>query len=161
MKTRHQFTRIFFNARGVEPEQLAGEAEKFPGGQLVVKKRKIGDVSQPLARGERLRLDVEAADARVAGRGLDQAGEQFDGRRLAGGVGAEHGKKFAGRDFERHVVDGHEVAEFFHQLVEFNHGLLHSSMRALMSPGSSMRMISPSVLTSTVTGWPSTLVSRR
>src|ERR1035438_9440273 len=159
MKARDQLPGVLFDARGVEPEHLAGEAEKFPRGQLVVKKWKIGHVSQPAARFERLGLHVETADARVAGRGLDEAGEQFHQGRLAGGVGAEQGEKFAAADFERDAIDGREVAEFFHELDEFDHGLLHSSMRALMSPGSSMRKISPSVLTSTVTIRPSTLVS--
>ena len=116
VKARDQFVRVFFDARGVEPEHLAGETEKFPRRQLVVKKRKIRNVSQPPARFQRLRLHVETADPRVAGRGFDQAGEKFHHRRLAGGVGAEQGEKLAALDLERHVVDGHEVAEFFDKL---------------------------------------------
>ena len=156
-----EFAGIFFDACGVELEQLAGEAKKFPRRQLVVKKWKIGNVSHPPPRFERLGLDIEAADSRRAGRGFNQASQQFYRGRLARRIRPEHGKKFAARDFERDIVDGDEVAEIFYKVAEFNHGLPHSSMRALTLPGSSTRKISPRVLMSIRTVWPRKLVSMR
>jgi hypothetical protein len=95
-------------------EKLADEAEKFPRGELVVEKWKIGDVGDfASARFERLRLHVESADTRGAGGRLHQAGEDFQRGGFAGGVGAEHGEKFPARNGQRHVVDRGEVAEIF------------------------------------------------
>ena len=84
--------------------------------------------------------------ARPDGR-LHQAGEDFERGRLAGGVGAEHGEKFAARDGEREVADRDQLAEFFGDAGEFDHGRLHSSIVAVRFSGSSTRRISPSVLT--------------
>ena len=110
-------------------EQLAGEAEKFPRGQLVVEKRKIGHVGDAAARFERLRLHVKTADPRAAGGRFHQAGENFQRGGFAGGVRAEHGEKFAARNGQRHVVDRDEVAEFFDEMDEFDHGVRFKDRR--------------------------------
>ena len=119
--------------------------------ELVVEKWKIRHVGEAPARFERLRLHVKPADARGAGGRLHQAGENFQRGGFAGGVGSEHGKKFPARNGQRHVVDRDEVAEFFDEMDEFDHGVLQGlpswSSEAVTPPGSSTRKISPSVLT--------------
>ena len=109
------------DAPGIELEQLAGETEKFPSGQFVVEKWKIGNVGDFAPRFERLRLHVEAADARAAGSRLHQTGENFQRRGFAGGVRSEHGEKLPARNRERHVVDRDEIAKFFYDIDKFDH----------------------------------------
>ena len=147
MKARNQPVRIRFNFRVRHLEQLPGEAKKFPGGQLVVKKWKIGDVGDFTPCFERLLLHVETANARGAGSRLHQAGKNFQRGCFSGGVRAEHGEKFSAGNGELHIVDGDEIAEFLHEIDNFNHDLPHPSISAVSPPGSSTRMISPSVLT--------------
>ena len=54
---------------------------------------------------------------RAAGR-CQHAGDQVEGRALAGAVGADQGDDLAGLDVERDVVDGDDAAELLARLVD-------------------------------------------
>src|SRR5262249_20819745 len=54
---------------------------------------------------------VAAAKAHPAGAWAQHAGHEIDERRLAGAVGADQADDLAGRELQRHVVDGADAAE--------------------------------------------------
>ena len=49
--------------------------------------------------------------------GGDETSKNLDGGRLAGGIGAEHDKKFAPAYGEAQVIHGGEITEFLHQIM--------------------------------------------
>src|SRR4029077_7091359 len=79
--------------------------------------RQVADAAPNL---ERFREDVEAGDARRAGRGADVAGENAHGRRFAGSVRAQEPQYLAGWDRERHVLDGRPLAVVLGEALDFD-----------------------------------------
>jgi hypothetical protein len=63
---------------------------------------------------------VNAADDRCSGRGLQQAAQHADRRRLSGAIASEEAEDFAGTNLERDVIDGHEAAEASAQMSRFD-----------------------------------------
>ena len=97
-----------FSGHPVEP---GDEAHQLAAGQPVVEERGVGDVAEEPLGGERLVLDVVAADQRPAGGRPLETGEHLDRRRLAGAVGAEEAEELALGDRELEVADGGLGAE--------------------------------------------------
>ena len=82
--------------------QRGHEAQRVATGHPVVEARILGEVAD-LAAVARAGADRDARDGgRAAGRG-GQAGEELDGRRLAGAVGAEEAVDGAGRHVQAEV----------------------------------------------------------
>src|SRR4051812_25738039 len=106
IKAWDQFAAGGLDAGFAHVKNLAGETEKFPRRQFVVKERKIGNISETATGFERIGLDIESGKPRSAGTGFEEAGKKFDESRFAGGVGAEHGKKFAAGNGQAQIVDG-------------------------------------------------------
>ena len=71
-----------------------------------------------------LRRDVEAADGGAAGGGRQQAAQDADGGRLPRPVGPQKAEDLAARDVERNIVDRHEIAEAFDQILDADGGPL-------------------------------------
>ena len=84
----------------VEPPQPGVHGEVAATGEGSVDDRFLEHDRAHPARLDRLRGDVEAGQAGVAGRGGDGGGEHADGGRLAGTVGAEQTEHLAGGDVE-------------------------------------------------------------
>ena len=78
----------------------AHELEVLADGEVVVEQRVVGHERQPRASvlGLGLLVRVEALDAHVAGRGLEQAGDRAHRRRLAAAVGADERDALPGGD---------------------------------------------------------------
>src|SRR5208283_2778929 len=92
-----------------------------------VRGREIG----PLENLDPMTLQVLAENRDCAARGLDQAEQDLDGRRLARAVGAEDPDDFPVLHRERHVGYGHGAVEFFAKMLNVDKCFGH----ARVSPG--------------------------
>jgi hypothetical protein len=92
------------------PLQPAGELERFAAGRERVERRRLQREPEPAADLCRPRGDVEAGDARLAGRRLEQRREDPDRRGLASPVGPEEAEHLARVDAEADPVDGPRLA---------------------------------------------------
>jgi multiple sugar transport system substrate-binding protein len=93
-------------AERVEPVEHGVEADVLLGREVLVQTRFLEDDADLAPHRRRPGRQVVAGDADAAtGRG-EGGGQDGDGRRLAGAVGAEQGEEGAGRDVEADAVDG-------------------------------------------------------
>ncbi len=65
-------------------------------------------------------LRVEAEHSSLARAWLLDALDDFQSRRLARAVRAEHSENFTWLDFEGGIVDGRHIAEFFDQILNLD-----------------------------------------
>ena len=93
------------SARSVGRIQRGDEAERLATGHPVVEARLLGEVAD-LAAVAGAGPDRDAGDRRGPAGRPGQAGEDLDGGRLAGAVGAEEAVDGAGRDVEAEVGQG-------------------------------------------------------
>ena len=98
------------------------EVHVFVRGLLVVEAGILEDDAETLAGLLLADGRVEAVELDAAAGGTEQGGEHLDCGGFAGSVGAEEGEDFALGDVEGDVVDGEEIAEFFGEVVDVNHG---------------------------------------
>ena len=108
--------------RRVDAVQLGVHAQVLRGGEVDVQRGVLEDQADVAAHVVALRDDVEAADARRAGRRLGQRAEHVDRRALAGAVGAEEAEDLARRDGERNAADGVDVAVGLDEVVDLDGG---------------------------------------
>ena len=94
---------VRLGARDAEDARV--EAEQFLGGEELVVVGQLGQVADALA-GDGL-AHVHAEQEGGAAGGVDEAQQHVHGGGLAGAVGAEKAKDFAGADAQVEVVDGH------------------------------------------------------
>ena len=96
-----------------EPVGHADELEVLAHGEVVVEQRVVGHERQPRAGvlGLGLAMRVEALDAHLARRGLEQAGQRAHRGRLAAAVGADERDALPGGDRQREVAQRLERAE--------------------------------------------------
>ena len=156
IQSGHERPSLSFDARVVHLKKLAYEPEELPGRKFLVKEWEVRHISQARPCGEGLRLNVESAHAGGAGRRLHQTGENLQGRRLARRVGSQQREEFSGPHRQTDPGHGHQVAEFLHQVDQFDHSVAAFKAPAnwscirTMPFGSSARRISPARLTKTL-----------
>jgi hypothetical protein len=107
---------------GVDVVELGVESQVLLGGEVAVERGVLEDQADVPAHVVALGDDVEAADARGAGRGQRQGAEHVDRRALAGAVGAEEAEDLARRDGERHAADGLDLAVGLDEGVDLDGG---------------------------------------
>ena len=97
-------------SRAAQVRQPGHEAQVLDAGQQLVDRRELPGEADRRADLGGLRDHVLAGDVRGAGVGLQQRGQDADGRGLAGAVGAEEGEHLARCDVEVDAVEHGEVA---------------------------------------------------
>ncbi len=119
-----------------ETERVAGM--RLHGERHIVERGEIGKQRGDLERAREpepaAALDAEMrdvgsveADAAILRRNL--AGQESDQRGLAGAVRADHGVKFAARNFERNGVGRHHAAKALGQALDLQQRLSHGALR--------------------------------
>ena len=102
-------------------KELAGEPEEFPRRKLIVQEWKVRHIGEALTHLNGLGLHIVSAHLGGAGGGGNEADQHLDGGGFTGGIRAEHSEKFAFADRETQVIDGGQVAEFLHEMGQFDH----------------------------------------
>src|SRR5439155_16647162 len=100
---------------GGHAEKLAVQVEELGRTQPVVEAEELGQVADLAARFAVAERPAEDAAAAAAGRG--QAGEELDGGRLAGAVGAEEAEDLTAGDGEGQTVERHLGAVLLAQAI--------------------------------------------
>ena len=99
------------------------------GGELVVKFRDIGNVTDALFRLQRVLLNIVTADFRRTGTRCDESREQLDGRCFPRRVRPEESKKLTALYRELETVEGEEFAVAHGKVGYFNHSILGGTSR--------------------------------
>ena len=107
-----------------EVEQRAEEHEVLAAGEVLVDGRVLAGEADRLADALGVLDHVEAADAGVAGVGDEQGGQDADGGRLAGAVGAEHTEDGAASDGEVDALQRLRLAEVLDEALGLDHQVL-------------------------------------
>ena len=66
-------------------------------------------------------LDIKAPNARAAGSGLDEPGQDLDGSGLAGGVRSQHREELPPWHSQVDIINSDQFAEILEKMDEFNH----------------------------------------
>ena len=126
-----------------QPRLLAGHAvecglqrEHLLDAVLAVQRHGLGQVADPTPDLHRLAQDVEARDARRAGRGGQVARQHAHGGRLARAIRPEEPDDLPSLDAEADVVDRTQGAEAAGEVLDFDHGSrrVAAGTRALNEP---------------------------
>jgi hypothetical protein len=104
-------------AQTVDP---AEELDVLVHRQALVEREALRHVADAALDAFRVAPDVDAAHERGAGGRLQQAAQHPDGGRLAGAVAAQKAEDLSRLHVERHMVDGHEIAEAPRQVANFD-----------------------------------------
>ena len=91
-----------------EAADPADELQELAGRHFAVGGRTFRQIAEPALGFERLLVDAEAADFRIARLARHEAGQHAHGGGLAGTVGPEEAQHFARAHAERDVIDGPE-----------------------------------------------------
>ena len=116
-------------ARGI-PVHVGDELQHFAPGELLVEERLVGNIADELTRLPATLVQVEPADAHAARGREQQAAHHLDGGGFAGAVGAQEREQLAPADGEVQVVDGDLAAVAFGNVVEFDHGVGCTGVKA-------------------------------
>src|SRR5204862_742301 len=104
-------------AQAVHP---AEEADVLVHGQVLVERETLRHVADAALDAFRIAPHVGAAYDGGARGGPQQSAQHADGGGLAGTVAAEEAEDLAGAHVERHVIDGHEVAEALREIADLD-----------------------------------------
>jgi hypothetical protein len=97
--------------RGRHPVEATDHLEVLAPGELAVDGGELAGQPNPPAHREGLANDVVAEHAGIAGRWLEQGGQDANERGLARPVGAEQPEDHPGRDVEGQAVERDHVTE--------------------------------------------------
>src|SRR3546814_906537 len=97
----------------VVPAELREITQILEARHVPVQHDVFGDIGYVFLGFERLLLDIDAIDQRLAASRLDEAEKAVDRRRLAGAVCPEHAIDLAGPDLEVQALQGDVGAIFF------------------------------------------------
>ncbi len=92
----------------------------FVRGQLRIGRERLRDHAEDVAHAVGIGANVVPGDARRARSRRRERGHHADQRGLARAVGPEQAEDFSLGDAEADVVHGHELAELFRQMVDFD-----------------------------------------
>jgi hypothetical protein len=107
------------------PVNAGVKAQIFLDAQVLVQAEALGHVADALLHALGVALDVEADDAALAARRVEDAAEHADGRGLSGAVRPEHAEDFTGVHRERDIAHRYQLAEAARQLLGDDDGLAH------------------------------------
>jgi len=99
----------------------AHEEKIFQPAQMGVDLGLLGDIPQAAFIGQKVFADIPAAEENDSRGRLDQPGQDFDGRRFPGAVGAQIAQDLARPDGEADPVDGRKDVVFFRDLPKLEH----------------------------------------
>ncbi len=105
--------------------QIADKAQQFAPGQFGVKIGRIGHIAAGGFGKQRLSLDIVPGHFDRARSRFQQPDNHLDRGGFARSVGPEEAENFPGAHFKADVVDGHEFAVFFDEVVGFDQGFRH------------------------------------
>jgi len=125
------------------PVQACDEPQELRAGELVVDERPVRDEAEPHLGGERIPVDVVAAEQDAALRRPQNSGDHAQRRRLARAIGTETAVEHAARDMEADVVDRDEAAVKLGEILQTDHST--SSFSRPMSGTSSTCRASPPI----------------
>ena len=117
-----EFVHLGLQGAAGNPAQASGELEIFAAGEVGVEVRLFGDVADAALEGFEIAVDVLAMEEDVAGGGLQESGEHFDGGAFSGAVGSEVAENFAGVDDEADAIHGGDAGVELGKLPGFQHG---------------------------------------
>ena len=101
--------------------QVGDHGEIFDTGEVVVEIGLFRDVAHAAFVGDEVVVDGFAIEENPAGGHLDEAGDHFHGRGLAGAIGSEVAGDFSGTCGEGDVIDGGNSGEVFGDALQFEH----------------------------------------
>ncbi len=112
----------FFALRAVDVVGGREELQVFVDDHVLVRAHEVGDISDERADLAVLVADGEPVDLGLAGRGLEEGGEDLDGGGFARAVGADEAEAVALVDGEVQGVERDEVVVALGQVDRFDHG---------------------------------------
>ena len=97
------------------------EVEELPDLHAVVDAEAVGHVAHAPPHGQRVLAHAMAVDDPLAAGGLQQRGQEADGRALARPVGTDEAEHLAGLDLQVQLIDGQKVVVALAEVNEFDH----------------------------------------